>query len=250
MNINQWRYPQPFIRFGVKVVVSPFAEQITLQDAYDHLRLDPYGSPPTHPDDNLLSANITAAREWCQGYSGRSFAPQTLEMGMANFPNQLPFGPFGFGGGGRGYIGFGYGSFNDDTQWIKLPAGPVRGVESVRYTDANGDWQTFDPVNYTLDNFAEPARIYLMPNLSWPETLRIPNAVRIRYAAGYSLPGDSPQEFQISKLALQAMKLLLGHFYENRENVFVNDARAVALELPQGAASLLDLDDPLDLGMA
>lgn len=249
MNINQFRHPQPFIRFGIKVAVYPVSEQITLQEAYDHLRLDPYGSPPTHPDDDLIMNDIIAAREWCEGYSGRSFAPQILDMGMAHFPNGPFFGPFGFRAGFGGYGGFGNSIF-DDTQWIKLPAGPVLGIESITYIDLAAVTQTLDPANYVLDNFAEPARIYPVPNFIWPMTLRVPNAVRIRYFAGYSLPEDCPQQYPLPKLVRQAMLLLLGHFYENRENVFVNDARAVALELPQGAASLLDLADPLDLGMA
>src|SRR5438876_12458534 len=106
---SRWRLWQPFAtQYGVRVISYPFTEQISLQDAYDHLRLDAYGSPLERPDDDLINANITAAREWCEQYSGVALAPQILELGLGQFPNSY------YWDGCNG-------------AWITLTPGPVRG---------------------------------------------------------------------------------------------------------------------------
>ncbi len=208
--------------FGVKVIARPTEEPITLDEARLHLRVDPYDSPPTHPDDSIISAQLSAAREWCEGDLGLLLAPQTLELGCGGFPLTSMFG------GGFGRI----------EPWINLPFGPVSGIVSVTYTDGDGE-HTLDPLSYVLDSHSKPARLYPKSGTSWPVTsvglFVDPNQVKVRYLAGYSFEGDSPQDSEPLPWSLRAMILLvLGQLYENRA-----DATELKLmELPIGAISL------------
>lgn len=220
---EQWPHRRRYeIRRGLKVVVQPAAEPIDIVTARSHLRLDASGSPPTHPDDDLLTqVYIPAAREACENYLGRALAPQTLELSLSRFPG-------GFVAGGLLPI----------EQWalprdIELPMGPLLVVESVTYVDGDGATQTF--ADYNVDTYAEPGRIRLVAGANWPTTQDAPNAVIVRYQAGYSTPGASPEDVQLPHAIRVAILLTLGHMYENREAT----ATPLPAELPLGVQYLL-----------
>ena len=79
--------------------VEPVAfefEPITLAEAWAHLRIDTYDSPPASADDPWLeSIGIPGARAWAEQYCGIAIAPQTLEYAGNGFPSvfELPVGP-------------------------------------------------------------------------------------------------------------------------------------------------------------
>lgn len=210
------------VRRGLKVVVQPTAEPIDIVTARTHLNLYATGSPPTHPHDDLITGvYLPAAREACENYLGRALAPQTLELSLSRFPG-----------------GFVAGMLLPFEQWrlpreIELPMGPLLGVESVTYTDGDGNEQTF--ADYNVDTYSEPGRIRLKTGVSWPTTQDVPNAVIVRYQAGYSIPGSSPEDVQLPHAIRAAILLTLGDRYENR-------AATVApgmIELPLGVQYLL-----------
>ncbi len=210
--------------YGLRVVTEPALEPITLDQARLHLRLDSYGSPPEHADDQWITDTIPAAREWCEFYSGRSLAPQVLEMTLQEFPHAW------------------MSSFWSDD--IRLPMGPIAGVESVYYTDETGAPILLDTSLYTVDVTSDIGYVYPIVNTSWPTTLRRPNAVRIRYHAGFTTDLDSPNDMPMPKRFTSAILLVLGHLYENRENT-----TELKLEtLPLAASALLDANR-LRLGM-
>ena len=49
--------------YWLKQISPPSVEPISLEKARLHLRLDTSGSPPSHPDDSLVTSLITAVRE-------------------------------------------------------------------------------------------------------------------------------------------------------------------------------------------
>lgn len=51
------------------------------------------------------------------------------------------------------------------------------------------------------------------PDKAWPSTYDRPDAIRLTYTAGYGAPTDVPMGLR------QAVKLLVGHWYANRESV-------------------------------
>lgn len=217
-------------RVGLKIITPPTSEQITLEQARLHLRIDAYNSPPEHADDQWILDNIPSAREWCEDFTGRALAPQTLELAIGRFPGTLD----------------GYGTLLSPGPTIQLPMSPVTGITSLTYLDSAGVTQTIAASNYALDSYSQPPRLYGAYGTSWPSTQSIQNAVVVRYTAGYSIPGDSPQDFPLPASIRSAMLLVLGHLYENREN----SADVKMEEIPLGAQSLLGGRNRVELGFA
>ncbi|MFK7695400.1 head-tail connector protein [Paenibacillus sp. HJGM_3] len=175
-----------------RVITPPAVEPVTLAEVKAHLRID------FTDDDVYLSALISAARDYAEGFQHRSLVPQTLEY------TDHCFSPV-----------------------VRLRRGPVTEIVSVSYTAIDGSEQTITPADYTLTSNDE-----LIPKYGtyWPLTIGYGDAVRIRYKAGYT---DVPCATK------QAMLLLIGHWYENRESVTVG---RTAVELPLAATSLLWMD--------
>jgi uncharacterized phiE125 gp8 family phage protein len=182
-------------------VITPIAtEPVTLADARLHLRID---AGDTSEDDLITALTITA-REVAEHYTGRALAPQTLEAALDAFPSC------------RGEI--------------ELPMPPVTAITSIKYTDQGGIEQTMDASLYSLSTYGDSRRVAPVYGQEWPLTQCIGDAVRVRFTTGYTA---------LPKAVKAAMLLLIGHLYENRQEI-VTDARAVAVQMPMGAAALLD----------
>lgn len=117
---------------------------------------------------------------------------------------------------------------------ITIPKSPLVSVTSVTYTDTNGDAQTVSASNYTVvaPSGLECAPGYIVPayGVYWPVTRAVPNAVVVRFVAGYGVASTVPAPIRA------AMKLLIGHWYANREAVNIGN---ITSELPLAVASLL-----------
>lgn len=105
---------------------------------------------------------------------------------------------------------------------IELPLGPITSVTSVKYTDTTGTEQTMSALLYQTDIPGVEGRI-VAPD-GWPVTGDYVNAVKVRWVAGLGA----------AQAIKQAMLLLIGHWYVNRE--IVGDARA---ELPLAFTALV-----------
>lgn len=157
----------------LKVITAASQEPVTLADAKAFLRVD------TDADDALISALVSAAREFAEHYAQVAFADTTYELALAAFPYDA----------------------------INLPNARSPVVVSVKYTDTAGAEQTLNSSDYVLSDYGMQAYIY--PPQSWPATGAYPNAVRIRYAE---------QATNISAAALAAILEMVAHLYENRED--------------------------------
>jgi uncharacterized phiE125 gp8 family phage protein len=103
---------------------------------------------------------------------------------------------------------------------IELPRGPINSITSLTYVDDNGDTQTWGTSNYLADTSSIPGRITPAYGVSWPSARLQSGSVRVTYAAGYSTP---------PRVAIQAVLLLVGHWYMNRESEgFLPDAVSMA----------------------
>jgi uncharacterized phiE125 gp8 family phage protein len=183
------------------------AEPITLAQARLHLKLDTSGSPPSHPDDTLVTALIAASRESAEKYTGLAIANQTYTLTLDRFPDAE----------------------------INLQISKVNSITSISYVDTNGATQTFSSTKYTLDNVTKPSVINLNYNEKWPDTRQQPNAVTVTFNAGYT-DNVSPNTNPIPKSINQAMLLNIGHLYANREAINVGN---IVNEIPLGAMHLL-----------
>jgi uncharacterized phiE125 gp8 family phage protein len=174
-----------------RVITPASVEPITLTDAKAHLRVD------STEDDTYISALISAARDYTEGFQKRSIAVQTLELTLDYFPLTIP-----------------------------LKRGPIQAVTSVKYTKADGSSVTIAPSEYLLTSTGD-----IYPVHCWPSaTLIRVEGVQVQYTAGYTT---------IPPATKQAMLLLIGHWYENREAVVIGKAPA---KMPMAVESLLWLD--------
>lgn len=189
---------------NLTLITPPAIEPVSLDEAKLHLRVD------GQDEDDLLSAYLTAAREVCELESRRAFITQTWEMALESWPVH---------------------------PWIELLRPPLQSVLSVKYTDSLGAEQTMASDDYLVGPATTPGRIWLGYGKSWPSTTLQPGAaIRVRYVAGYGDDAASvPQRYR------QAILLLLGHYYENREAVTAQ-VRFNLAPIPLGVRSLLMLD--------
>ena len=112
---------------------------------------------------------------------------------------------------------------------------PLQSVTSITYYDDDGYGTVFASSDYIVDTDSTPGQIVLKNSASWPSFTPLEiGAVRIRFVCGYGLAVAVPEQFR------QAIKLLVGHWYENREAIATSGA--VPKEVPLAVESLLMLD--------
>ena len=187
--------------YWLKQIAAPSSEPISLSTARLHLRLDTSGSPPSHPDDSLVSSLITAVRQNAEDYTGLAIAYATYEMRADTF---------------------------EDVQ-ISLQTWPINSITSVSYVDLDGTSKTLTTADYVLDEFCRPARL--------KATTVFPSAkeVTVRFTAGFT-DGQSPNPYPMPKSIESSMLLMLGNLYDNRESV----SNTQSYERPMGATYLLN----------
>jgi uncharacterized phiE125 gp8 family phage protein len=182
-------------KYAVNVITAPPAEPVSLEDMRLHLKVDAEGSPPTHPDDSLIEAQISAARVWCVNYLGYAIVEQQFRLYLDAFPTT-----------------------GIDT--IELPFSKLLSIDAVTYVDENGATQTWAAENYTADTASPQGRLLLNYDIDWPDTRQQRQAVQITYTAGYAPSEDSPQDYRVNidKTIIAAIKLIVGDLYEIRQD--------------------------------
>jgi len=152
-------------------------------------------------EDSLITMAITTAREMAESYTQRALCAKTLE----------------YYGNCFGYI-------------IELPYPVVSAVTSVKYDDTDGIEQTLSATEYDVHLVSEPALVVRAYGKTWPAIRDQLNAVRIRYVAGYTSHAATPSPIK------SAMLLIIGHLYENREEL----SNVKLEEMPLGSKALLN----------
>ncbi len=181
------------------LVTPPAVEPISTADAKAHLRVD------ITADDAYIDTLVKVARRQAERITRHALITQTWDLLLDAFPA-------------------------DDVLEIPLP--PLQSVTYVQYTDDDGNTSTFDSSNYIVDTESVPGRISLKSGYTWPSTtLQAIAGVRVRFVAGF---GDAASD--VPEDIIHAMKLMVGHWYENRENVAMG---TVPREMPQAAEWLL-----------
>ncbi len=194
---------------STQLVTPPAVEPVSLAQAKLHLRL-----PPTYTvDDSLVTALISAAREYCERKTNRAFFNQTWVRTLDFFPL------YGHAKATRTPTerdNWPYGTWYWDKVTIDLPYPRTVSVTSITYLDNNADEQTLPTTAYNVDTTSVPARIAPAQGLFWPILNNyIPGSVKITFVAGSY--GDGVETNNCPKSIMQAMLLLIGHWYEHRE---------------------------------
>jgi uncharacterized phiE125 gp8 family phage protein len=160
-------------------------------------------------DDALILGLGLAARRMAEKIQNRALITQTLELSLDAWPA---------------------------VNWIKIPRPPLQSITSIKYYDQDDTEETLDSGSYFVDTASEPGRVVLNYGESWPTvSLRPANAVIVQYVAGY---GDDSED--VPETTKQAIRLLVGHWHENREAV--STSGAVPKDIPFGVQALLWLE--------
>jgi uncharacterized phiE125 gp8 family phage protein len=114
-----------------------------------------------------------------------------------------------------------------------IPFGSLQSVSSIKYVDSDAAETVVSSSVYDVVTWEDPGRVVLAYSQTWPPvTLRTAGGFIVRFVCGY---GDASTD--IPEPLIQAMKLTIGHLYENREQVVVGQGVTVA-ELPAAATAL------------
>lgn len=187
------------------VVTSATGEPVTLEEAKQHIRIE-IGETV---EDDLISGLITVARQRVENITGRKLMPQSWKSYYDDWPNK---------------------------DYIELPYPPLRSMPSsaVVYKKSTGNSTTFSSTAWDPDTVSEPGRCILNYADDWPTaTLHNNNPISIQFNCGYSTGGKVPETFKL------AIKLLVGHWYENRESIIVSPSGMAIQEVPETVKSLL-----------
>lgn len=160
-------------------------------------------------DDSLIMDYLRAATLRCQLAARRTFISTTYDGYFDRWP----------------------------IREIEFPLPPLQSVTGIYYTDEDGDETEWAASNYIVDTASTPGRVrFKSTGVSPTVTLQEINAVRVRFVAGY---GDNTTD--VPEIYRQAVKMLLGHYYENREALLVAQGLSLS-ELPLSVADLLGID--------
>lgn len=156
-------------------------EPLTATEVRAHIR----AADPSE-DATVIEPLIKAARQYIEKIINRSLITQTWKLYLTNWPCE-----------------------------IELRRPPILSVTGITYVDSDGTTQTLATSVYELHTEAEPGIVCLKYNQSWPSLRGDRNGICVTFTAGYGTDGTS-----VKNTIKHAMKLLIGHWYANREAVF------------------------------
>lgn len=128
---------------------------------------------------------------------------------------------------------------------LDLREHPVRAIASVKYYDGDDVQQTLSAGSYQL--LRSRFRSYIASTLSTSSLPSFNTAralpIEITLTLGYSIAADSPlvQRAAVPPAAAMAIKMLLGHWFKNRESVLTG---TISKEIEQGYLSLINTIRP------
>jgi uncharacterized phiE125 gp8 family phage protein len=187
----------------LRTITPPSSDPVSLAELKAHLRVD------FVDDDALISSLSTVATIHAQNKTQRRFVKQTLELVLQSWAD------------GR----------------IRIPVAPVLldGIVSIKYVDFSGVTQTLDPTAYVVKTDGYTVSIIATYGTIWPIVFPFsPEPIVIRFTAGETDPANVAPNIK------HAIKMMVGHFYENRNSVVVAESsRANAIAVPQAVDDLL-----------
>ncbi len=197
--------------FTRKQVSQPVIEPLQVAD----LKLQLYKTASETDQDALLDSMITAARIQVENNTNRQLISAQWDVFLDAFPGYWD----------RRLDRADYPEWGDQNE-IQIPLGNLISIDSFAYTDTSGvttSW-TVSGTNLLLngavqahiDTAAEPGKIVLAYAQVWPTVvLKTSNPIAIRFTCGYADAGAVPEPLK------HAIRMLVAHWYENRETTTV-----------------------------
>ena len=184
----------------LELIDPPMVEPISLSEAKEQLRVD------FDDDDSIIARLISTAV---------AFTDAKGALGKAMITQKW-----------RQYVG-------QQTGAVRLLINPVQTVTRIRFFDPDGNEQNDDLNNYNVFATNGFTIIQPKPGFDWPETEDRPDAIGIEYEAGF---GDEAED--VPQTVRHALMMLIGHWYERRENTGDGKAQTV----PFGFEELIGIE--------
>lgn len=186
-----------------QITSQPASEPVTLLEARAQLRNEDVSF-----DDTFINDLITSSRLFCEGYLNRVLITQTWRQ--------------------------------NENQWanpIKLRVNPVISVTTLKYIDSAEAEQTITDStdNYQVDLKSDVASISEGLVNAFPSLGQSINPIEIIMVCGYGAAADVPEDIK------SAIKLMISHFYDNRNMVNVPLTGTTSdIPIPTAVYSLLN----------
>jgi len=192
---------QPLASFdALQLLEAPAAAPVLLAEVKAQLRIE-------HPDDDLMIDRLiktAVAYTDAKGALGHAMITQKWGQWVHSVP----------------------------PQYVRLAMGPLIEVTAVKYYDIDGALQTDTLSNYEITGTDFTTQIGPKSGSNWPVTQDRSDAIRIEYTAGYGATSAS-----VPETLRHAMMLLIGHWYDNRENTMMDELS----NIPYGFDMLVDM---------
>lgn len=178
---------------------------LELIEVKKHLRID------CGDDDGVIERLTNAAIEWVESETGALMKLQSWMFKLDGFPV--------------------------DGEPIVLPRGPIAAVPTIAYIDTAGASQTWASTNYACNLAHLPAMVWLKSGKYYPATANQRQAVTITADLGFS--SGSGDENYIPDSMIQAVHMLVAHWYENRGEVSPGVINPESTDIPAGVRALV-----------
>jgi uncharacterized phiE125 gp8 family phage protein len=168
------------MKSSIRITTPPTTEPLSLAEARAHLRIDHFD------EDGVIAGLILAARQHIETICGMALCPTGYTLTLDDFP--------------RG-------------ETLTLPREPVSAVSQIQYINDAATLVVWSSAEWEADVYSAPPRVRPRDGYTWPTVDEQLAAVRVEFTSGFAGPEFVPQPI------MQAMRLLVGHFYEHREAV-------------------------------
>ena len=182
------------------LVTGPVRKPVDIINAKDQLRVD----LEFEDDNSYIEGLIVAATGLVENITGRKLITQKWNAYFDTWPKDH----------------------------FEIPFGKLQTVHSITYTDSGNNLATWNTNSYLVDSYSDPGEIIPAYGQQWPAvTLRPVNAICIQFSCGYG-----GNETTVPEDLCHAIKLLMTHWYENRETVVVG---TITGKIPKTVDSIL-----------
>lgn len=102
--------------------------------------------------------------------------------------------------------------FDSFVDLLELSAAPIRSISSINYLNSEGNSQGLSETVYKVLDYSLLPKITRRANMSWPTTSNERAAITVVYTVGFDDASAVPSVLK------SAMLLLIGYWYENRQD--------------------------------
>jgi len=200
---------------GVTVHTAETADLISLTEIKAQLRIA--SSDSTH--NTILGVCQSAATEIAKNYLQRSLINRTLILFLDNIPYADDVLPDTEGITTGPYLTY-------RKREVRLPFSPLVSVSHVKTYDDDDTASTLATSKYYVDTAGDMGRVVLRTGETWPDMLRVANALEIKYVAGYGGAASS-----VPDAIRQGALVMAAHLFENPDLVVKGEGVAIVPSL-------------------